>query len=214
MLGIFSYFVLNVADKYIRLPDAFLWRYLEFFPREKMSSIVFTPSFILLLTIEDTIFQKNCRKKYAFMCLRVGGLKVILALLTKIVVFFVRNAIIKVRVSVLDRSIWSVFLRFGWRRNQSQLIIVLHIHLHKLPQQVICRCQNKTKKKSWTCYKDEKCIKSRFGPWLSRWESMIAKIYLSRNKAARAGGASRVISGLPRVFLSPFLGDNLSDGVF
>lgn len=53
---------------------------------------------MLLPTMEDAVFQERSSKGYALMALGSGGLKVVLALLTEVITFHVRVAIIKIRV--------------------------------------------------------------------------------------------------------------------
>lgn len=53
---------------------------------------------MLLPAIEDAVLQEGRRKRYAFMALGPGGLEMVFALLTKIIAFHVRIAIIEVRV--------------------------------------------------------------------------------------------------------------------
>ena len=53
---------------------------------------------MLLLTMEDTTFQKQSSKGHAFMAFGSDDLKVVFALLIEVVVFHVQVAIIKIRV--------------------------------------------------------------------------------------------------------------------
>ncbi len=53
---------------------------------------------MLLPAMENAVLQEERRKRYAFVALGPGGLKVNLALLTKMIAFHVRVAIIEIRV--------------------------------------------------------------------------------------------------------------------
>lgn len=74
--------------------------------------ITFGPGLVLLLTIKNTIFEKICRKRYAFMVLTLSGLKIILILLKEVTVFYVQNFIIKIRVLGFKKPIQSIFSKF------------------------------------------------------------------------------------------------------
>lgn len=69
---------------------------------------MFNPSFILLLLIENAIFQKNCYKRYAFVALSPSSFKMVFVLLTKIIAFYVQIAIIEVRVLGLEKSVQGI----------------------------------------------------------------------------------------------------------
>lgn len=76
----------------------FLKKGLEFFSGQKGNLVAFSLGFILLLVIENAVFQKNyC--KLAFMTLAPSSFKMIFILLTKIIELYIQIAIIKVEVS-------------------------------------------------------------------------------------------------------------------
>ena len=53
---------------------------------------------MLLPTIKNAVIQEQSSKRYALMALGSSGLKVVLALLTEVVTFYVQVAIIKITV--------------------------------------------------------------------------------------------------------------------
>ena len=58
--------------------------------------------------MEDAVLQEKRRKRFVFVALGPSGLKVILVLLTKMIAFHVRVAIIEIRVSGLHRPIRDI----------------------------------------------------------------------------------------------------------
>ena len=67
---------------------------------------------MLLPALEDAVFQEERRKRYAFVAFGPVGLKVILALLTKMIAFHVRVAIMEIRVPDLQKSIRDILSGF------------------------------------------------------------------------------------------------------
>ena len=97
------------------------------------------PDLVLLPAIENTVFQKGHRKRYAFVALSPTGLEMVFALLTEIITFHVQIAIIEIWVPSLERPILSILSKFYWSCSRSQLTVVFHVSLHELPKQVIGR---------------------------------------------------------------------------
>ncbi len=112
MLGVASSFAPDVADKRIGFPQALSSKGLKFFPGQRSDSVAFGPGLMLLPAMEDAVFQERRCKRYAFVALGLGGLKVILALLTKMIAFHVRVAIIEIRVPGLQRPIRDILSGF------------------------------------------------------------------------------------------------------
>ncbi len=75
-------------------------------------SVAFGPGLMLLPAMEDAVLQEGRRKRYAFVALGSVGLKVIFALLTKIIAFQVRVAIMEIRVPGLQRPIQDILSGF------------------------------------------------------------------------------------------------------
>ncbi len=67
---------------------------------------------MLLPAIEDAVFQEGRRKRYAFVAPGHGGLKVILTLMTKMIAFYMRVAIIEIRVPGLQKPILDILSGF------------------------------------------------------------------------------------------------------
>lgn len=60
---------------------------------------------ILLLLIENVVFQEVRSKKYMLISQKDNNFKIVLVLLKKVVVFYMQIAIVKVGILVLERSI-------------------------------------------------------------------------------------------------------------
>ncbi len=63
------------------------------------------PGLVLLPTIENTVFQESCYKKYAFVSLCSRSFKIVFISLTKVVVLDMRVIIVQVGILRFDRSI-------------------------------------------------------------------------------------------------------------
>lgn len=73
--------------------------------KQRSNSVAFVLGFILLPVMENVVFEKSGRKKYALLSFLSHGFKVFLAFLTIIVGFHIRVTIIKIRVPYLERPI-------------------------------------------------------------------------------------------------------------
>lgn len=86
----------------------------------------------MLLTIEDTVFKKTGSKKYAFVSLGPINFKIVLALLTKVVVFYVQITIRRFKVLGLERFVRMVMAC-------SMIWCLLDINLYQQFEQYIDR---------------------------------------------------------------------------
>ena len=70
------------------------------------------PVLVFLPAIENVVLQKIRHKRYVFVALGANGLEIIFALLTEVIAFYVRIAIIEIRVPSFERPIQIIFSRF------------------------------------------------------------------------------------------------------
>lgn len=99
--------------------------------------VAFGSGLMLLPAIKDAVLKEGSNKRYAFMALGPGGLKIIFALLTKIVIFRIRVSVVKVEIPSLKRPVQSIFSRFclwSWSWYRSGISTVLQVGLHELPK--------------------------------------------------------------------------------
>lgn len=88
--------------------------------------------FVLLLTIQDIIFQEACSKSYIFVPQESSNLKMVFILLTEIVVFYIQIAIIKIGVFRLENPI-DIVSQVCW-----MVLGLLNTVFNKLFKQYIC----------------------------------------------------------------------------
>ena len=85
---------------------------LQFIPGQGGGWVAIGPGLILLPAMGDGVLQERRRKWYVFVALGPSGLKIILALLTKIIAFHVRVAIMEIRVPGFHRPIRYIMSGF------------------------------------------------------------------------------------------------------
>lgn len=78
--------------------------------------VMFGPSFMLLPSIENVMFQESFCKKYEFVALSPSSLKIVLTLLTNVITIHLQNAIIEVRVLDFEKLVCGIFSRLRYRR--------------------------------------------------------------------------------------------------
>ena len=102
------------------------------------------PGLVLLPATEKAVLQKGRRERYAFVALGSSGLEMVFALLTEVIAFHVRIAIIEIWVPSLERPIRNILSRFYWSWSGSRLATVLHVCLHELPEKIIGRYRRRS----------------------------------------------------------------------
>ena len=96
-----------------RFSQVFLEESLEFLPAWRHGSIPLNPVFVLLPAKKNPILEKKSCKRYALMALGPSCLKMVFALLTEVIAFYVQILIVQVRVLCFEGPVKSIFLRFS-----------------------------------------------------------------------------------------------------
>lgn len=138
VLGIFFYFGSNMAKKCIKFFQAFFQKDLEFILDQKNKLVVLNASLMLLLAIENVVFQEVCSKKYVLIPLGSNSLKIDFTLFTEIVAFYIQFTIVKIKVSAFERPVKVVFWLCCYQCLDFSL---LNIGLYKVSEQYVSRNQ-------------------------------------------------------------------------
>lgn len=201
MLTVSSYLAPDMADNYIRFAQVFSQICLEFFSRQGDNLVTFSPGFLLLSRIKNTILKKIRCKRYVSVVFGPSGLKIVFILLTEVIALYVQIFIIEVRVPGFERSIQSIFSRFYQSGNQSQRAIILLVRLHELLKQDINRCWSRSLRGNKTWRKGDKA-------WC--WKTRVCFGESSTTKAIKF---FKAISGSPRVVSDMFLDNALAGSI-
>lgn len=116
----FFFLVLRLSLDFI--PDTIYKgsRFSQVFPKEDFKLLatwvhgVVVINFILILlpAEENLVFEERCYKRYSLMALGFCFVKIVLALLTKVIALHVRIFIAYVRNFCFEMLIWNIFLSF------------------------------------------------------------------------------------------------------
>lgn len=90
---------------------------------------------MLLLPVSDSIFQKLSQKENLLSPISASGVKMVFALSTKVVNFYLAVFIIKFRVSSVEKSFADIFLLRKKSLGQYKSLIVLQIGFYKTIEQ-------------------------------------------------------------------------------